>query len=526
MSSHSYSGCSSLDELPIVRRLRQKIRDWWQIEVAFTNVEGYVLDHARGVVVPPHNALCRAELTSEDGFRRCNRSVVHGVAAALARASDGPFVDDCHLGFPALFVPVVRMGKSYGALFCGGFLVDDSEVRARREGIALAAWRQAVKVEDEQDAIDSIPLISLTDLGYLRDLMAVMADEVAVFMSTDARRDESQLAAEASIDDYFRFANIVGRSSAMHKLSEMVARVASSESTVLITGENGTGKELVARAIHFTGPRREGAFVVINCSALNDNLLENELFGSAKGAFTGAVRDRKGLFEVADKGTIFLDEVGDMSPAMQVKVLRVLQHGTFNPVGDTNTRTTDVRVVAATHRPIREMVKDGRFREDLFYRVNVINLHIPPLRERTSDLAMLCEHFLDRLARRTNTPRKQLGAGVLERFMSYSWPGNIRELENQIERLHVLSGESEVIETELLSEHIGRERNRVVERAAQSGTLAEATAELERHMIAEGLVREHWNKSRLAEALGISRTTLIKKVREYGLDGPEAMTRA
>jgi TyrR family helix-turn-helix protein len=210
---------------------------------------------------------------------------------------------------------------------------------------------------------------------------------------------------------------------------------------------------------------------------------------------------------------------------MQVKVLRVLQNGTFTPVGDTEMRKVDVRIVAATHRPLRDMVDDGRFREDLYYRLNVINLHLPPLRERLDDLPVLCDHFLDTMARRTGRRRKQLGAGCLDRFFAYPWPGNIRELENEIERLVVLSGDKDVISAEVVSERIGRTTSRIVERAAARGTLQEAMGELERHMIAEGLVRTHWNKRQLAARLGISRTTLLKKIKEYELEGPRAAFR-
>src|SRR2546422_2715876 len=222
----------------------------------------------------------------------------------------------------------------------------------------------------------------------------------------------------------------------MQRLYALLDKLVGSDITVLVTGENGTGKELIARALHYNGPRKDKAFVATNASALNDNLLESELFGHVKGAFTGAGRDKTGLFKVADGGTFFLDEVGDMSPALQVKLLRVLQEGTFTPVGSTETRTVDVRVIAATHKDLQKMVERGEFREDLYYRINVIKTQIPPLRDRIDDLDILVDHFLRKHYRprpgagRTRPPR--LGADARAAMQRYPWPGNIRELENEI----------------------------------------------------------------------------------------------
>jgi len=296
---------------------------------------------------------------------------------------------------------------------------------------------------------------------------------------------------------------------------------------VLVHGESGTGKELVARAIHFNGPRAKKPFVVQNCSAFNDNLLESALFGYVKGAFTGAVKDKKGLFEVADGGTFFLDEVGDMSPALQVKLLRVLQEGTFTPVGATEVKQVDVRVIAATHKDLHKMVEHGEFREDLYYRINVIKMVVPPLRERIDDISLLCEHFLRKHHRGGRPPT--LASEVIAAFQRYPWPGNIRELENEIERLLVLGGEREVLGADLVSSRIRdadpppRERPalRFAGGALPSGHLKEAIEALEREMINQGLIRTHWNKSQLAKELGISRSNLIQKCTYYGLDRKE-----
>jgi transcriptional regulator with PAS, ATPase and Fis domain len=316
-----------------------------------------------------------------------------------------------------------------------------------------------------------------------------------------------------------RYAAIIGASPAMQELYSLLDRIARSESTILIQGENGTGKELVARAIHGASSRATRAFVVTNCSAFNDNLLDSELFGHKRGAFTGAVADKPGLFEIADAGTFFLDEIGDMSPALQVKVLRVLQEGTFNRVGDTETRSVDVRIIAATNRDLKGMVERGTFREDLYYRINVINLVLPGLRQRREDLAMLVDHFLHKHRKAGGGGAKRLSSGCLSRLGAYSWPGNVRELENEIERLVVLAGDDSVIGEDLLSARI---RHYVAApdaaTAAEPPSLPAAVEALERRMIGDALRRHHGNKTRASAELKVSRRNLIRLCQKYDLD--------
>ena len=334
---------------------------------------------------------------------------------------------------------------------------------------------------------------------------------------------------------------IIGQSTQMLALFKMLERVQRSDATVLVLGENGTGKELVARGIHLASRRAAKQFVATNCSAFNDNLLESEMFGHRRGAFTGAVVDKPGLFESADGGTFFMDEVGDMSPALQVKLLRVLQEGTFMPVGGTESKKVDVRIVAATNRDLTAMVKAGTFREDLFYRLHVVSLRVPPLRERRDDIPVLVQHFLAKLEKREKRS-KVITPRTLERLMAHAWPGNVRELENEMERLWVLSGEDGVIDEDQLSPAIARRRASVEPPpvatplspppaspppAAQPpapaafvplGSMPEAVEALERRMIGEELRKAKGNKTKAADALGISRRNLIRKVQAYGLE--------
>jgi len=279
---------------------------------------------------------------------------------------------------------------------------------------------------------------------------------------------------------------------------------------------------LIARALHFSGPRKDKQFVAQNCSALNDQLLESELFGHLKGSFTGATRDKPGLFKIADGGTFFLDEVADMSAAMQVKLLRVLQEGTLVPVGGTRPEKVDVRIIAASNKDLREAVLRREFREDLFYRLHVVALEVPALRERLADLPLLVQHFLDGVAQRTAKPRKTLPRELMAAFYEWHWPGNVRELENEIERLCVLAGDAEVIPPELRAPRPAKAPENGAHLAAlvQRGLgsdLATAVEALEKELIEAGLRETRGNRSRLAERLGVSRTTLIKKIREYGI---------
>ena len=259
--------------------------------------------------------------------------------------------------------------------------------------------------------------------------------------------------------------------------------------------------------------------MIQNCSAFNDNLLESELFGHIKGSFTGATRDKKGLFEIADKGTFFLDEIGDTSPTMQVKLLRVLQEGTFIPVGAIESKRVNVRIVAATNRNLKEMVEKGTFREDLYYRLNVINLRVPPMRERKEDIPLLCDFFLEKSCKDVAGEKPVITKRALEKLYDYAWPGNVRELQNEIERLVVLSSGEMKLTAEMLSGKIldSSERSKV-QGARVTGKLKDALEELEREMIKDGLRRTGWNKSKLAKELGISRAGLIMKVEKYGLD--------
>jgi two-component system response regulator AtoC len=309
---------------------------------------------------------------------------------------------------------------------------------------------------------------------------------------------------------------IVATSEAMIELLETMERAAAFKSTVLITGESGTGKEVLARAIHAQSPRRNDAFVAVNCGAIPEALLESELFGHAKGAFTGADRTRRGLFAEADGGTLFLDEVGELPTALQVKLLRVLQEEEVRPIGDTKARAVDVRVIAATSRDLEAEVAEGRFREDLFYRLNVMRLEVPPLRERPRDIPLLVDHFLAHFRKTLGRAVRTLSDDALERLLAYRWPGNVRELENVIERAIILA-DGDTVTLRELPQNVVSPEDPAQGRGLQDFSLKRARRSVEVDVIQRALRATGGNRTHAARLLGISHRALLYKIKDYGL---------
>jgi len=314
---------------------------------------------------------------------------------------------------------------------------------------------------------------------------------------------------------------IVGLTQGILDLRALIRKVAPTETTVLIQGESGTGKELVARAIHRLSPRADQPFVPLNCAAIPSELIESELFGHKKGAFTGAIADHKGVFGAADGGTLFLDEIEATSPAMQVKLLRALQVGEIRPVGENTSQSVDVRLITATNRELISLVHQGFFREDLFYRINVFPISIPPLRERGEDIPVLVRHFMERVAHLTSKPVRGIDPAALDLLVRYAWPGNVRELENEIERAHILAGEGASISVRCLSERVRHSLEQTIAREPETlpTKLKDAVEGLERKMLRDALEICRGNRSLAARRLGLSRQGLINKITKYGLKG-------
>lgn len=341
----------------------------------------------------------------------------------------------------------------------------------------------------------------------------------------ELKQENEQLRTE--LNRKYQFEQIIGQSEGIRHVLDLVTRVADSDSTVLVTGESGTGKEMIARAIHYNSQRAQQPFVAINCGAIPSELLESELFGHMKGAFTGAIANRVGRFEMADGGTLFLDEIGDMEPSLQVKLLRVLQERSFEPVGSTKSVQVNVRVICATNKNLEDSVAQGQFREDLYYRLNVIPITIPALRERRADIPLLATHFLNHFNRTKNRGLTGFTAESLECLCNYAWPGNIRELENLVERLAILKGQGSVDVNDLPAKY----RTQVsVNAAVEVIALPEdgvdfnsAVDRFENQLILQALEKTGWNRNQAAQLLKLNRTTLVEKMKKKGLRPPSGL---
>jgi len=377
-----------------------------------------------------------------------------------------------------------------------------------------------------------IPVVIMTAYGSVRSAVEALKSGADNYLTKPIDIDElkilvtktlhqRQLKAENRdlkelLGKRFDLGSIIGNSASMRAMIETLTLVAPSEATVLIQGQSGTGKELVASAIHHNSPRKSSPFIKVNCAALPETLLESELFGHEKGAFTGAAGPRKGRFERADHGTLFLDEIGEMAPATQAKILRVLQEREFEPVGGSRSIQVDTRIISATNRNLEEEVAADRFREDLYYRLNVVTIAVPPLRERLSDIPLLAEHFLEQYAARNHRTFKGIAPQAMDLLMRYSWPGNVRELENVIERA-VIMARGDHIGTEHFPSTISDQESAT---SGHSPTLPSGRSlkEVEREMILQTLDDMGGNRTQTAKILGISRRTLQLKLKEYGIN--------
>jgi Nif-specific regulatory protein len=397
--------------------------------------------------------------------------------------------------------------------------------RTRRRAAGQEESFLCVPIKDRRKTIGALSVVYPFKPGRSYDdsvkLMAIAASMIAqsLRLAQMVEQEKAQLAEENTLlkrelQEKYDFRNIIGTSKEMREVYEQVAQVAHTNTTVLIRGESGTGKELVAHAIHYNSPRASKPFVKVNCAALPETLIETELFGHEKGSFTGAVARKQGRFELAEGGTLFLDEIGDLSPAMQVKLLRVLQEREFERVGGTETVRVNVRLITATNVDLENAVQDGRFRSDLYYRLNVFSIYLPPLRERKADILLLADHFIEKYSRQNGRRIKRISTPAIDMLMSYHWPGNVRELENVIERATLVC-EGNVIH--------GHHLPPTLQTAEGSGTvtrmsLEQSVAAFEKDMIQDALKITRGNRARAARMLDTTERILGYKVQKYNID--------
>jgi DNA-binding NtrC family response regulator len=379
----------------------------------------------------------------------------------------------------------------------------------------------------------NLPVIVITAFGTVENAVEAMKSGASDFLQKPFSLDHLLVVVEKALEvsalrventklreelgHRYEFDNIIGRSAPMQEVFSTIMRVAPTRATVLLAGESGVGKDLIARAIHYHSPRRDKPFVKINCTALPENLMESELFGYEKGAFTGAMASKPGKFEAADGGTVFLDEIGDVPPSIQVKLLRVLQEREIERLGSNKTRHIDVRVLAATNVDLRVALENGTFREDLYYRLNVLPMNIPPLRERKEDIPFLAEHFARKVSKDMSTPECKITDGAMQKLMAYNWPGNVRELENVIERSIVLCGRS-TLQAEDIRLDMSPARSKAASQANHFLPEGLSLDDYEQSIIREALKRADGNKSQAARLLGITRNALRYRLSQMGLE--------
>jgi transcriptional regulator with PAS, ATPase and Fis domain len=472
----------TFDSLAEVVLARDLLRRWWGLELGLAAPDGSGYErtsHATCATLGAHpGGACAAAMRE--------------VASACAKER-GVVVQRCHAGLTIVACGVRGAAGLAGVVYASG----------GRTGELADVEQSIAKLTHATEApalAAAAPVLSDADVARIKDLVGVAAAAV----------ERAQPATIPPTAFSHPFTEIVGDAPAVRDVVKLLGKVVKSEATVLIHGESGTGKELIARAIHYHGPRAKKPFVVQNCSAFNDNLLESALFGHVRGAFTGAVKDQPGLFQVADGGTFFLDEIGDMSAALQVKLLRVLQEGTLTPVGGTKPIKVDVRIIAASHKDLAAMVEKKQFREDLFYRVNVLKITVPPLRERVADIPRLAQHFVNKHWRSPGNPPR-LSQGALARLVAYPWPGNIRELENEIERMLVLAGDAPELTASMVSPRVSGGNGAAPRALRDVVDIAEAEA------IVAALGRHSGDREAAAADLGISRGYLDARANALGL---------
>jgi len=394
--------------------------------------------------------------------------------------------------------------------------------------------KDGMELLEEAKKIDpELPVIIMTAYGTIEKAVEAMKKRAYDYITKPFRNEELKLTVRKALEfsrlkkenrllsdalsDRFKYGNIIGKSKPMLKIYEMIGKVSQSKASVMITGPSGTGKELIAKAIHYNSPRRNRPFISINCGALTETLLESELFGHERGAFTGAVTMKKGRFELADGGTLFLDEVGEMPPSLQVKLLRVLQEMEFERVGGTKTIKVDVRILAASNRRLKEDVENGIFREDLFYRLNVVHIEVPPLKERVEDIPFLVAHFVEKF-RPPNNRKIELDPEVWKALYSYGWPGNIRELENTIERAVVMDSSGVIHLGDLPDEISGSQEELDLDRFIPVNARLQKTLEtIEENLIRRSLSYCNNVQSHAAEMLGITKSHMQHKMKKYNI---------
>ena len=499
----------------VLKTFRPVCYKWWGVDIQLYDEYG----ECKSNNVPFQNQICKLMHSKPDCEKKCLQNYTKHLKEF--DKSKRFIACNCYASLDAIAVPLFSKGKDVVGTIVGSGLKlsksdDKSMEKCQKELVNLGFDRAEIGqcYDNLREGSDNIKESFL-------DFLESVAEDVMAFYEMLEEKEEIIKKQSVLLERAYneKYKGIIGTSPSMKKIFDTLDLIENSGSIVLIEGESGTGKELFASAIHYNSSRRDKMFVIQNCSAFTDTLLNSELFGHERGAFSGAISDKKGLFELADGGTLFLDEVGEMKLDAQARLLRVLEDGSFYKVGGTEPKRVDVRVIVATNKELNVQVKEGLFRQDLFYRMNTIQITLPPLRERRDDIILLANYFLATYSEINSVGKKELSQKVIEKFMLFAWPGNIRELKNMIERLILLSGKDKTIELWHLPNEIANCTGSVASKSAVTSdvSLLNAVQEFESLMIEEELRKADWNKSLASKRLGISRATLNKKIGLYNL---------
>jgi two-component system, NtrC family, response regulator HupR/HoxA len=457
--------------------------------------------------------FCNLVSGTKKGRQRCVKLIDDSCARLAGTLKTD--ISTCHAGLIEIGVPIIVQGKYCGAVSTVDGLLLNEPNEAQWQEIVERIKDTGVNLDQLRKAYFEIIPISKELLEVMVNLLNMVVEEIVkVAIETEIYKDRIA-GLEKALHERYQFSNIVGHSRAMREVYKLLDKAIQTDYPVIIQGETGTGKELIAKALHFNGPRKDKPFISENCAALAPGVLESELFGHVKGAFTGADRNKKGFFELADTGTLFLDEISVMDREMQKKLLRVMQEYEIRPVGGKETSKINVRFIVATNENLKKMVDKGEFRKDLYYRLNVITINLPPLRDRKDDIPLLVNYFLDKVSRETKTNKKKISEEVMQLFIDYDWPGNIRELENEIKRILALSETSDVITKQFISFHMTKPILQDV-KSCTNKTLKEAMNETERSFVRQALQKASNNKSICAKNLGLTQFGLRKKMKRLG----------
>jgi two-component system response regulator HupR/HoxA len=504
----------SLFAQPAIKRLVQLAQRSFGVRINFVDGRGWLQGVEAGRFFNPANKMLATLSATAEGFR-AKRDAAFRLASDISVARV-PKRATTEIGTSLVAVPLLIDGAYSGYAYADDFF-DSEKLEQQKVQFGNFYARKVADLPNLKAELDVIPVLNNAEVSYLIDILEGISEELSGshFAAVEATAQEIKTGL-ISIPN-FKNNHIIGSSPLVRDLVVMLSRVASSDTTVLITGESGVGKELVALTLHENSKRSKKDFVAVNCGAFHQNLLESELFGHVKGAFTGATDTRMGYFERAHNGTLFLDEIGETTLATQVKMLRFLQEGTFIPVGDAKEKSSNVRVVAATNKDLKQMMKTGGFREDLYYRLRVIHINVPSLRERREDIPILVKHFMSKHTESSITSR--INAETMEYLTSYHWPGNIRQLENEVKRMCVLAKGDAEITPDVLTDDVVNARKAKREFGKINESLQKTLDDREKAAIKEGLLRTAGNKTKLARDLGMSRSLLASKLKKYGFTG-------